>query len=368
MEDNKENYHSLENMMNTSKAFLRYLLRKWWMLVLAMLVGGFLGMAYYLKQKPKYVAESTFILEEKSSGGSGLAGLASQFGFNIGGVSGGGMFSGDNILTILESKKVVREVLLSKVDSSSNSEISLADYYIEFTGIKKKWGKKPGLANIHFTNLKSPISPLQDSLLNAIYEDIIRKNLETGRISKQSSIISVRVTAENGLFARLMSERLVNETARLYMEVRVGTDQRNILELQKRSDSLLSLLNNKSYSTAANQPLDINPGMRTATVPQEIATRDKTVLATLYTEVVKNLEASKLILSQQTPVVELLDRPGYLLQDQRKGLLFLIVVPSLMTGFLYFAAIAAFFLLFGTGINADKVYIKNVRNKSLQTL
>jgi uncharacterized protein involved in exopolysaccharide biosynthesis len=353
MGENKEDYRSLQNMIDASRTFLNYLLRKWWVLGLFMLTGAGLGAMYYFMQKPKYVAESTFILEEKSSGNSGLAGLASQFGFNVGNLTGGGMFSGDNILTILESKKVVQEVLLSEVDSSSTNGKSLADYYLEFTGMKKKWEKKSTLANIHFANQNNQITPLQDSLLNVMYENIINKNLETGRTNKQSSIISVKVTAADGTFARLLSERLVDATARLYMEVRVGTAQRNIVELQKRSDSLLFLLNNKSYSSAASQPLDINPGLRTATVPVEIATRDKTVLATLYAEVVKNLEASKLILSQQTPVVQLLDRPGYLLEDKRKGLAFLLVVMSSIMGFLYVAATAVFFLYFKIGVKVN---------------
>jgi hypothetical protein len=346
MEENREDYYSLQDIINTLRDFVNQLLKKWWLLALAVIAGAGLGVAYYYIQKPKYEAVTTFILEDKSTGGNGIAGLASQFGFNIGSLtSGGSMFSGDNILTILKSKKVVEQVLLGEVDSSSHTGKSLADYYLEFTRIKKSWQKKPSLANMSFTGIKNQITPLQDSILNVIYERIIKKNLVTERPSKQGSIIRVKVTAPDCLFARLMSERLVEKAANLYLDVRVGTAQENIRQLQRRSDTLLLLLNNKSYITAASQPLDINPGIKVATVPVEIATRDKTVLATLYAEVIKNLEASKMLLSQQTPVIQLLDRPGILLNDNKKGLLFLLIVFSFVGGAIgVVIAIVIFFL------------------------
>jgi hypothetical protein len=141
-----------------------------------------------------------------------------------------------------------------------------------------------------------------------------------------------------------MTERLVDEASKLYLDIRIGTAQENIRQLQRRSDSLLLLLNNKSYTTAASQPLDINPGVRTAVVPLEIATRDKTVLATLYGEVTKNLEASKLLLSQQTPVIQVLDEPAYLLDDNKKGLLVLLIVGSFATVIVYTSVLFILFL------------------------
>ncbi|MGN6494937.1 MAG: hypothetical protein ACTHLE_23320 [Agriterribacter sp.] len=302
---------------------------------MAIIAAAGLGFLYYNLQKPKFEAATTFILEEKSSGGGGLAAMASQFGFSLGGLSGGGsIFSGDNILNILKSKKIVEKVLLSKVDSGSTNSLCLADYYLEFTGTRKNWQERPELANICFTNLKS-ISPLQDSVLNVMYERIVKKNLAIERLSKQSSIIRVDVSAEDGVFARLMSERLVNEAANLYLTIRTGTAQENIREMQKRSDSLLNLLTSKTYTTAASQLLDANPGIKTAVVPVEIANRDKTVLATMYAEVAKNLEASKVLLSQESPVIQMLDKPTYLLKDKKKGLVLLLLVFSFAGGALY---------------------------------
>jgi len=327
---NKESYYSLDDIVNNMKSFVRYLLKKWLFLLLAAILGVGLGTAAYYRQRPKYKAVSTFILEEKSAGGGGLAGLASQFGFNVGSLNGGGsIFTGDNILSILRSKKVVEDVLLSNVDDTSFNTKTLADFYLGFSGIKKSWEKKSMLTNFSFANDKKKLSPVQDSILNVIYETIVKQALLTERSSKQGTIIKVQVTSADCLFARLMTERLIEQAGRLYLDIKTGTAQANIDQLQRRSDSLLSLVNRKSYATAVSQPLDINPGIKTAMVPVEISIRDKTVLASLYTEVTKNLEMSKLLLSQQTPVIQLLDKPGILLDDNKKSVYLLILLYSL---------------------------------------
>lgn len=349
MTENKEEYYSLDDLKNNIKSFFFYVVRKWWLLALVVLVGVGLGTVYYRIQKPKYKAVTTFILEDKSASSGGLAGLASQFGFNLSSITGGGnIFAGDNILNILKSKKVVQQVLLSGVDSATDHR-TLADLYVEFNGLRRRWQKNSDLANINFSEAKKQMTPIADSALNIIYESILKNNLVTEKTSKQGSIIMVQLTAPNNNFARLMSERLVLEAGNLYLDIRTGTAKENIAQLQRRSDSLLILLNSKSYRAAASQPLDINPGIKTATVPVEIATRDKTVLATLYAEVTKNLEASKLLLSQQTPVIQLLDQPAYLLDDHKKGWSFLAVACAFGAGVVYVGIAFLLFMFFGFG-------------------
>lgn len=345
MEVNKKDYYSLSEIVVMAKALSSYTFKRWWIIMFGLLAGAGTGILYYYLQKPKYEAITTFILEEKSPAGGGLAGLASQFGFNLGSLAGGGsIFSGDNILDILKSRRIVKQVLLSSENSTGGKDKTLADLYLSFSDLNDKWKANPRLSKIRFDTGKD-LSPLQDSALNVIYERILKKNLFVDRYNKKGSIIKVQVTASNELFARIMTERLVNEAADLYLDIRIGTSQENIRQLQRRSDSLLMLLNRKSFAAAAIQPIDLNPGLRTAAVPTEIATRDKTVLATLYAEVTKNLEASKLLLSQQTPVIQLLDQPGEGLDDNKKSLILLILVCAFIAAFLCIILIAiAYFI------------------------
>lgn len=325
MEETKEEYYSLSNIINIAKSFFRYLGSKVTFLVLAILIGSGLGTLYYFVQKPKYEAVCTFILEEKSTGGGSLAGLASQFGLDIGGLSSGGsIFAGDNIMDILRSRKIVQKVLLSRVDTLNGKPgKTLADYFLEYKGWKRKWPSKSLLGRIDYANTHNDLAlnQVQDSVLNVIHEYILKNSLSTERLNKKGTIIKVQITESDQVFAKLMTDRLVDEAGKLYLDIKTGTSAANISRMQRRADSLLALLNYKSYSVAASQMLDINPGLRTATVPTEIASRDKTVIATVYAEVTKNLEASKLMLSQQTPIIQILDSPAWPLVDKKKKLL-----------------------------------------------
>lgn len=346
MEQDKD-YYSLKEIGNTVRHFTRFMLKRWWLAIIAFLLSVGIGLLYYYQQPSRYIATTTFILEEKSSGSGGLSGLASQFGFNIGSAGGGGMFAGDNILDILRSKKVIYKVLMEPVGlERKDSNQTLIDYYLEFTEMKKGWSKKPQLAAISYTKRKTTLTPIEDSILNVVYSTLIEKNIIAERIRKQSNIISVKVICPDAFFSRTLSRRLVEEASELYLNVRTGTSQENIRQLQSRADSLLYLLNSKSFAAANTQLLDVNPGFRIANVPAEIVSRDKTVLATVYAEVVKNLEASKLLLAQQTPIIQLLDQPDYLLKDFKKRKLIVLLISAFSVAFVY---VTGCFLVFYFG-------------------
>jgi hypothetical protein len=345
MRETQHDSNNSGNLLDNIRPFLKFLKRKFWLLVLTIAVGLGVGILFFYKQKAKYEAICTFILEEKSSGSGGLAGIASQFGLSLGGMSGGGIFAGDNILDILKSKKVVRKVLLSKVDSGVNANKTLADYFIDIHGQRSEIEKDQQFQNLTFLTSDDKLTPVQDSILNNIYDVLVEKHISTEKLSRQSTIIKVSLTSIDGTFSRLMTERLVKEASELYMDIRVGSAQENINKLQRRSDSLLALLNNRTYRAAASQPLDINPGIKTAIVPTEIANRDKTVLATLYAEVTKNLEASKLLLSQQTPVIQLLDTPGYLLDNNKQGLTLILIISVIASCVIFLGGLFVWYLI-----------------------
>ncbi|WP_162303813.1 Wzz/FepE/Etk N-terminal domain-containing protein [Paracnuella aquatica] len=330
----KEEYYSINNISRITRLLISFLITKWWLFIIAIILGICIGFGISSIQKPKYEAVSTFVLEEKSAGAGGLAGLASQFGLDIGGMSSGGsIFAGDNILDILRSRKIIQKVLLSKVGEGNKPEQVLADYFLDYSGWRKKWTTEGGLNKINYKDIRhiDSLNLWQDSVLNIIYDYIIEKSLYADRLNKKGTIIKVQITESDPLFAKLMTKRLVDEAGKLYLDIKTGTSTANINKMQRRADSLLALLNSKSYSVAASQMLDLNPGIRTATVPTEIGTRDKTVLATVYSEVTKNLEASKLILSQQTPIIQILDKPEWPLVDKRTKLLKLCLISVVAT-------------------------------------
>jgi hypothetical protein len=125
----------------------------------------------------------------------------------------------------------------------------------------------------------------------------------------------------------------------LYLHIKVGNAKLNINRLQNRADSLLRLLNGKYYSAATAQVIDANPGLTPSRVPGELALRDRGVVATIYSEVVKNLEASKMLLSQQTPIIEVIDYPSISIEDNLLSPIVLCIIGVFAMSFLCFIII-----------------------------
>jgi len=184
---------SLGELLEKVKAFFNYLKTKWLQFLAAGIIGGFLGIGYYYIQSPKYVAECTFILDEKSSGAGGLASLASSFGVDAGSLLGGGgsLFAGDNLLDILQSRKIIESVLLSEVDTAKTTHQTLADLFLDFTKLKKVYDKKERTAGMHFYGYagRNNFAPVQDSILYDIYKKVTKKYLAADRTSKKPKFL-----------------------------------------------------------------------------------------------------------------------------------------------------------------------------------
>ncbi|MBS1671484.1 MAG: hypothetical protein JST94_08540 [Bacteroidetes bacterium] len=325
---------SLKELLDKIKTFLKYLKTKWLQLFIAGIVGGLLGLGYYYIQSPKYEAVCTFVLDEKNVGGGGLSSLASNFGIDVGGILGGGgsLFANDNLLDILQSRRIVETVLLSEVDTAKNTHITLADLYLEFSKLKKKYDKKERTVGVHYYGYadRNKLSPIQDSILYDVYKRVLKNNFSVDRTNKKTQIFKISINSKSEVFCKLMAERVAEETKKLYITVKTGTLQRNVDRLQTKADSLLSLLNGKSYELAETQIVNPNPAIKTIGLPTKFAARNELVIGTLYTEIVKNLETAKTSLMLQTPVIQNLDTPKLPLENSKKGLFTLFFVGAVL--------------------------------------
>jgi hypothetical protein len=306
----------LGDVIESIKRFFSYLRSQVILITLCAVVGLVLPLIYRALQKPAYAASTTFILEEKSAGGGGLAGIASQVGLDLGSLgSGSSLFTGDNILDIIKSRVIIEKVLLTPI--SGNTGKTLADLYVEFSGLGERLPTPVSFASL------GAHSVYQDSVLYVMYEQIAKKNVSVDRLNKKGSIFKIVTVSQNQVFSKNFAERLLKETTTYYVNVKTSTAAANVTRLQARGDSLLRVLNVKSYNAASFQILDPNVAYKSMSVPAEVSSRDKSIVFSIYAEVTKNLEMSRIALVSQTPVIQLLDVPKYPLMDDRKSYLFL---------------------------------------------
>lgn len=332
MSASANNTKQLKDVITAVENAFKYVLSQAKLIGLLAAACGVLAFFYALTQSPKYDATTTFVLEEKTSSGGGLAGIASQFGVDLSSMSGGGagLFSGDNILDIVKSRVILERVLLSKIDSSKGAQSpTLADLYLDFSGLRKKLASKSAaLGDIHYNNLNGAtnLSIQQDSVLFSICQNLTKSNISVDRINKKGSIFKITTVTDNQVFSKNFTERLLLETTNYYVNIKTKNATANVQRLQKKADSLYGVLNEKSYSAASYQILDANAAYKSMTVPGELRQRDKNVVFGIYGEVIKNLEMSKMALVSQTPIIQILDVPKFPLIDQRKSVLLITLI------------------------------------------
>ena len=315
----------------------RYLRSKWLILLIAGIIGGALGLGYAMIKKPVYIATLTFALEEKSQGNSmgSYAGLASQFGINLGN-TGGGVFSEDNMMILMKSRRMITQTLLSEINVNGKPE-SLADYYIHFNHLREAWKKSSKVPdNISFPVNANPdsLSFVQDSLMGNFCDRITKKYLSIDKIDKNASIIGVTCKSPDELFARYFTDALVSNVSKFYVQTKTSRATVNVDLLQSRLDSVKRAYTGALYSTAASTDQNMDPVRAIVNVPRIRNQSNAQILGAEYAELAKNVEIAKMTLLQETPLVQVIDRPVLPLKKERLGKLKGIILGGGLLGFL----------------------------------
>lgn len=330
---------SLKELLLKIKEWWTYLFSQWKLIIGVAVIGALLGLAYAWMSKPIYRAEFSFVLEdEKSSGGLGGAlGLASQFGLDLGGGGGGGVFAGDNLLELMKSRSMVQKALLSPINIEGKDQ-SLADYYISINEMREGWEGKAHLETLNYP-INADVSKfnrVQDSVLMCIHQDIIKNLLSVAKVDKKLSILKVEVKSEDEILSKAFTEAIVSEVSNFYVETKTKKSKANVAILQFQADSIRNQLNSAISGVA--QSNDAIPNLNAARQVLRSSGQQKQIdvqaNTAILTELVKNLELSKLSLRKETPLIQVIDRPVLPLAVERLGKTKGIFMGGFLAGFL----------------------------------
>lgn len=315
-----EQEFSVKKLLDNRVADIKYLLSFKKTLLAFIIVGGILGALAARYKSPTYTARLTFVIDDSKSSGSmgGLSSLAGQFGFSLDGLGGAsGVLAGDNVVELLKSTKLIKATLQSAYDSTQ----TLADRYATVYKLSNAWLKySPDGKVIKFPKNGINNTRLQDSLLHEMTDRILTTGqFSVGKADKRLGFFDVSVTMKDELLAQLFCVRMINQSTEFFISTKTKRLSNNVARLEKRADSLKALLNRRTYDvSSANQiVLDLNPAYTTQNANIEVKERDKIVLSTIFSETVKNLEASKTMLAQETPTVQVVDEPELPLKKNR---------------------------------------------------
>jgi uncharacterized protein involved in exopolysaccharide biosynthesis len=330
---------SLKELVLKIKEWYQFLLTKWRLIILAGIIGGLIGFTYAYFQKPTYKAVLTFAMEEEKSGGGGLGGalgLASQFGIDLGS-SGGGAFSGANLIELMKSRKLVEKTLLSPIEVDGKAQ-SLVEYYLAFNEIKKDWDEKPLLKNVSFPidADRTKFTLQQNSILKNLAAGLIKTDLVISQKDKKVSILSIEMNSTNEQFAKVFCETIAKETSEYYVEIKSKKSKMNVDILQHQADSIRAELNSAitGVAAAADNVFNLNSAMNVRRTPSARRQVDVQANTAILTQLVGNLELAKVTLRKETPLLQIIDRPSFPLEKEKVGKLKSLVLGGFLAGFL----------------------------------
>lgn len=335
---------SFKELVFKVKEWYEYLRSKWLIVICFGILGGVCGYAYAYSKEVKYIATTTFVLQD-GGGGGGLgqyAGLASMVGIDVGG--GGGIFQGDNIMELYRSRTMIEKTLLTEVEYNEK-KLLLIDRYIDFNRLRDAWVKDEKLKGIQFKGVQTPrldrskikLTRLQDSVLGVVVGEVNKNYLTVEKLEKKLSIIKVVVKAKDEFFAKAFNDEIVKNVNDFYLTTSVKKSLDNVSILQQQVDSVRSVMDGAIYRAAA--VADATPNLNPTRQIQRIAPMQKSQFTAeankaVLGELVKNLELSKIGLRKETPLIQILDEPIYPLSMDRLSKIKGLIVGGLLGGFL----------------------------------
>jgi len=331
-----------ELILKLKKGF--YLLKsQFLMLMIVTTLGVTIGFLYAFSVKEKYVASTTFVLDESVSGRSSLgqyAGLASMAGVDLSGGTGG-LFKEDNLLELYKSRSIIQKVLFSTFPEQKNQLI--IDRYIQAYKLRGKWSENPSLQTLKFnkSDLNNP-NRLKDSVVTTIINDINNNCLSVTKPDQKTDLIQVKVTSTDERFSNCFNNELVNIVSDFYIQTKTKKATQNLVILQHQTDSIRRILNGAITNVAATFDTNpnANPARQILRVPAQKKQIDVQANTALLTELIKNLELAKISLRKETPLIVVVDSPIYPLEKKHTSKLFFGLIGGML-----FAFIASLMLL-----------------------
>ena len=297
-----------------------------------------IGILIAISSDEKYTAELTFVVEDKQHGAGALgamSGMANQFGFDIGS-SSATTFSQKNILEFLKSRGVVEAALMQSRIVNKKDDL-LIEHYLDINMTKDYWKGNEYLYPVSFHGI---LYQDNDSISGSIWKSIVEDELLVSLQTEEANIINLSYTSLNEEFAKVFVETLIEEMSKMYVTHQTAQSNNTLDFLQSRADSVFLKLQIAEEEFAKVKDINQRIVKASGRLKELQLMRSVEVLGTMYLEIVKNLEISKITLLNHTPIIQIIDRPilPLIVEIESKSLL------ALLMGFLGGFLSLAFFI------------------------
>jgi len=293
----------LTDVIRSFSNYSKFILKKFWIVLIGAALIGTAGYLYATLSKVKYQANASFNVVDSKGMGS-IGGLLSGLGVSIGSTSN------DVLSGIIQSRNAIKSAFLTEVDYQGGKR-KLIDIYIDVYGFREEWEEIPDLKDFEFqaTNIYE-LSRKEDSLLNVFwkpfYEDLLEVEFEM-----MEGLIKASVKTYSYELSRGMLTYMLEYSSKYFTDKQIGSQEEAYEISTYKVDSLEGVLANLRYRYAQEQ--NKSPFLKDATYSVEM-NRLASEIANLSIRLggsKEGLDATKLALMQDKPIINIIDHPQF---------------------------------------------------------
>lgn len=311
---------------------LKVLIRKYFLLILLILVAGVaIGIYKVLNKDTSYKASLVFILQEdlSTTSSASVDPLTSYFLAS----SASQTISLEKLVEIVYSQRVITNLLFNKCIIRGQE-----DYLINHI-LKIYYGhEQPYYSNF------SGLNGLNRNQYR-VFSSVVRLIRNSASITQtKSGAFSISLEMKNEELTKVTTELLYQNVSNFYIDKTTERAQTNYIFLRNRLDSVRNMLYSSEYQVANFEDRAKNLLLHTARVPQNRQIRNTEFYQSLYGELIKSFEKSKVTLNNITPVFQLLSRPYYPLYVITKSSIVILLIWGVVASLVVLLLLAGLYL------------------------
>ena len=190
--------------------------------------------------------------------------------------------------------------------------------------LENKWNNL-GVQMGDFSLKKS--SRLKDSLVKELIKIIKKDYLIVDKPSRKTTILEIGFDHKDEVLAKTFNENLVRIVNDFYNKTKTLKTGMNLEILQRQADSIKIVLDTSIMMLAETDQSIPNPNPLTkvSLVPYQKAMIDVQTNGAIYQELLKQLELAKVTHRNKMPLIQIIDKPEFPLENSRWKLLKTIV-------------------------------------------
>ncbi len=322
---------NISDLLVTARSYLIYILKRWWLVLIIMALGGAAGFLYAFSQDEDYITESNYLINSGMDGSSVLSSLMSLAGaFGVTGTSKSEGFTNELLHGIIQSRRVIKEAMMTrymidgKFDHLGNHMLLL---YTDWVDDNDYEGFSFQADSFGVINSK------EDSVLEKLYLKIREDHLTVSYDEFSGLNTMVFRTLSRDLSVRT-SEHILQSASDFFINSAVAKEKKSLEIAIHQSDSLMGVLKAKEALLAQLNDQKGYGFMAADLLTEGRLLRDIEVLSTMYATNYASLEVARTNLNDKKPIIEIVDQPEFATFREEIKVIIISLIAAVVAAFL----------------------------------